>query len=199
MAETNEFILFFLFSLYFIHTQTQTQIHMEYPILFFSLIRSTIHILIFPLLPFPNIISFLCIISPFFSLLLLPRKSHSISNTVKNELDWVGVEGTLYNKNKKRRNRNDMYCEKKCIEKEEKKKKNPLWKFICLYTDTSFLIRRHAPPSLIFFLFIFIFFFFCLCQIASILNFYTIFHVYMYKFLHCICDNMDFFHHYVEL
>lgn len=28
--------------------------------------------------------------------------------------------------------------------------KNTLWKFICLLTDTSFLIRRHAPPSLIF-------------------------------------------------
>lgn len=160
-------LCFFILALFYSYTDADTNTHGISNIIF-SLISSTIHILIFPLLPFPNIISFLCIISPFFSLLLLLlRTSHSISNTVKNELDWVGVEGTLYNKNKKRRNRNDMYCEKKCIEKEEKKKKNPLWKFICLYTDTSFLIRRHAPPSLIFFLFIFIFFFFAYARLLQ--------------------------------
>jgi hypothetical protein len=57
--------------------------------------------------------------------------------------------------------------------REKKNGKNPLWKFICLNTDTSFLIRRHAPPSLIFLSFFFTFFpLLLLLLIAPILNFF---------------------------
>lgn len=42
----------------------------------------------------------------------------------------------------------------------EEEKNCTLWKFICLFTDTSLLIRRHAPPSLIFLVSFFLFFLF---------------------------------------
>lgn len=108
---------------------------------------------------------------------------------------WVGGCGgrrwiIKIKRKKKRRNRNDMYCEekkkkKKCIEKEEKKKKKKStleiymsvhWYVVSDKTTCSTLIDFFSFFFAIQFLFLF---FFCLCQIASILNFYTIFHVYI--------------------
>ena len=108
---------FFLAIFYSFAVHTQTQRHTNTcGISNIFLISSTIHILIFPLLPFPNIF---CIISPFFF------SSLSVSNTVKNELSgWAG--GSLNNKNKKekkRRNRNDMYCEEKNVSRRKRRRR----------------------------------------------------------------------------